>query len=713
MKPKVLDTETSIGTDKFHEASRDPSNDIYTMISGVHPDKIIVEHRENGFNRTLPEGFLDEVDILVGQNLAFDLGYIWNDEQWQEFLSIESNTIWDVQEAEYILSGHRHKFASLAELQEIYLGEKIKEQKISSLFKRGVGAEKIITARVRTPRLFRLYESYCYADGATTLKIFATQYRRAKKEGCLKIIQARMKGLLAIIMMQNTGIHVDVVKCEKALRDARVKSVQYLEQAVAMTKDLWDERLGAFNINSPKQKSAMLFGGDFVIQETVEDGLYKNGNKKYKKQDLIIHIDGFGVDTKYTRKGSADGQYSTDDKVIHTIYENSDNEQAKEYCRLQKLSMRYSKMASTYLQAFIDRNIDGVMMPTFTTTETKTSRLSARNPNFQNIPNKDNELREMISGQLVAPEGWKCLSIDYSMLEIYISAMLSNDLVLMDDLQSGLCLHCQACSWFPRLSQGKSYEEIYQLAKVKKDPEWDLLRSKAKGVNFKRFYGGGAKSTATLEKLPVEDVEQMYKSVDEKYWKLKEFNDELYNALALHQKLSLRKHFSRSDAKGRKFENGIELLPIFDSQQKAHYVSGEYRHYSGYTTILGHTFNYEEMGQWDKFGNIRRRYSTTETKNWHVQGSAGDVVQMALAECMYYVLRNKETVRMVRTIHDSIEFYVKIGYESLHCRELCDILKGVRFMVKKYIGIEVPFDFEVESEIGDNFGNMASFEQER
>lgn len=710
MKPIVLDLETTINKHEYWEHSRNPLNDFVSVIYGDHPERISVLHEENGFHRTLPANVLKGFDVLVGANLSFDLGYIWHDRQWQEFLSIESNTILDVQEAEYILSGQRHKYASLSELQEIYLGQRIKEDRISKLFKRGIGADVIIKNKARCRRLFALYETYCYGDGSSTLRIFAAQYRRAKKEGCLRLIQSRMKGKLAIIMMENTGLHIDVVKCEKQLRDFRLLSLDYLQQAIEFASVHWDERLGTFNINSPKQKSAMLFGGTFYVNEKVEDGLYKNGNVKYKTIQIPLHIKGFGVDKRYTRPASREGEYSTDEKVLNTIYDNSANKEAIEYCKMQKLAMRCSKMAETYLAAFLNRNIDGVILPTFNTNETKTSRLSAKNPNFQNIPKKDKELRVKISGQLVAPEGWKCVSIDYSMLEIYVSAMLSNDLTLINDLQNGLCLHCQACSWFPRLSQGKTYEEIYHLAKVLKDPDWELLRSKAKGVNFKRFYGGGAKSTAALEGLPVEDVQEMYQAVDEKYSTLKEFNDTLYNNLIPNQKLSRRIHFSASDASKRKFEHGIELLPIYDNNNVVRYMSGEYRHYSGFTTILGHTFNFEEIGNLDKFGRLRRRYSTTETKNWHIQGTAGDIVQLALAECMYYVLKNKEEVQLVRTIHDSIEFYVKKDKLSLHIPQLESIMKGVRHLCKKYLEVEVPFDYEVETEIGDNFGEMTTWE---
>ena len=636
-KPIVLDFETSIGTHKYHEASRDVTNDIYTMIHGDHPERISVLHKENGFNRTLPEGFLEGFDLLVGANLSFDLGYIWKDEQWQEFLYNENNSIWDVQQAEYILSGQRHKYASLAELQEIYLGQKTKEDRISKLFKAGIGADRIIKAKSRTPRLFKVYEFYCFGDGSSTLKIFAQQYRRAKKEGCLKLIKTRMKGLLADIMMENTGINIHVTRCEKTLRDFKLKSMDYLSQAEEFVKPLWDDRLHNFSINSPKDKSAVLFGGDFYVPKKIEDGLYKNGNQKYKTVQELVHIEGFGLSTHYSIEGATVGQWGTGADVINKIYKECKNEKAIEYCKLQKLAMKYSKMASTYLEPFLNYSVNGILYPNYNTTQTETGRLSSSKPNMQNPP-ASGEMLLAIQGQMVAPEGWSCVSIDFSQLEPFVTALITGDTSLANDLLTGTCSHCRAVSWIPRMSEGKTYDEIYHLAKVLQDPKWVLKRKKAKAINFKRAYGGGAKSLAEAEDLDIEDVKAVFESQDLAYPKVKEFNDRLYASLPQNQQLSRRIHFSATDAKGRKFHHGIELLPIYDGKGQKQYIDEEYRHFGTYVNRFGHKFCFEEFGHIDKWGRIKRRYSTTETRNYQVQGTATDVVTMATADVMYLSL---------------------------------------------------------------------------
>lgn len=709
MQPQVFDLETSISKEIHGSDPKYPNNDFYTIITGGHPNAVTIKHCMEGFKRN-PGPIFKTCDIVVGHNLSFDLGYVWHNEQWQEYIRNEKNTIWDCQEAEYILSGQRHKFASLAELQQIYLGKKVKDDRIARLYKKGIGADKILNARNRCRRLFKLYEQYCCADGVTTLQIFAAQYRRARQENCLPLLLARMKGLLAVIMMQNTGINIDREKCENTFRDFKLKSLEYLHKACEIICHLWDDRLGTFNINSPKQKSAMLFGGEFEVEEKQIIGKYKNGNYKWGKIKDTVVIKGLKISTNLTEPAKTPGQYKTDDKVMRKIELNCLDPLVKEYCKYQKLAMQYNKMCSTYLDPFLKYSINGVLFPNYNTTLTETSRLSSSRPNLQNVP-ASGPMLNAIQGQLMAPEGWEAVDIDFSQLEPFITAMLTNDTALTNDLLSGICLHCRAVSWVPRLSEGKTYEEIYQLAKVEKLPEWELKRKKAKGINFKRAYGGGAKSLAEAEGLDIEDVKAIFQGQEEAYYEVKNFMDKLYKNLSVNQQLSKEEHFGRQSKLGRRFKHGIELLPIFDENKNKTYLEDILRHFGTYTTILGHKFTFEEFGRWNRFGNLRKGYSTTETKNYEIQGTAGDIVQVAAAECMVYVLNHSEEVRMVRQIHDSLGFYIKKGTTSAHIPALCAIMKNVRQLIKKYYNIEVPFNFLVEAKIGPNFAEMSIWEK--
>jgi len=711
MYPIVLDLETSTGNREIHgPSSKDPENDFYTIIYGGHPDAITIKHELAGFNRTISSSFFVGCDIIIGHNIAFDLGYIWRTSALQSYLSNPENTIWDTAEAEYILSSQRHKYPSLAELQDIYLGERVKQNRISNLFKAGIGADKILAARYTHPRLFALYEKYCIGDGSSTLRIFSKQYKKAKELGMLDLIKARMRGLLAVIQMQNTGIQIDEHKCQETLKDFKIKSLHYLQEATDLTRQLWDSRLGVFNINSPKQKSAMLFGGAFEIKEKVEDGFYKNGNPKSKTILKEIHIKGLELNpVYYSEETKKPGVYVTEDAVIHKIYKDCKDPLVIKYCELQKKAMTYGKMCSTYLEPFLRFSVGGLLYPNYNTTATETSRLSSSRPNQQNVP-ASGEMLVPIQGQLVAPEGWLACDIDYSSLEPHITALVTGDTNLTHDLLSGVCLHCRAVSWLPRLSEGKSYEEIYQLAVIQKDPHWVLMRKKAKGVNFKRAYGGGAASLAEAEGLDIDDVKTIFASQDEIYSGVKAFNDKLYANLSENQQLSREMHFSKSSKGGRRFQAGLELLPIFDQAGNKQYMNGEYRHFGTYLSPLKHTFSFEETGRLDKWGKLRRGYSTTETKNYHIQGTAGDLVLAAASECTLYVIQHHTELKMVRQIHDSLSMYIRKDTENTHIPALQNIMNNAKYLLKKYYNYDAAFNFKTEAKVGPNFAEMIVYE---
>jgi hypothetical protein len=186
MIPLAFDLETSLGDKKlFGPSSKDLNNDFYSIQWATHPDDVQVRHMSEGFGRLVPVDFayeLNKATIIIGHNIAFDLGYIWHIPQWQAFMR-RGGEIWCTAQAEYLMSGQRHKFPSLAELQEIYLGEKVKESRISYLFKKGIGPDKILTKRNKCTKLFSLYDKYCQGDVSTTLRIFKAQWLKAKAMG--------------------------------------------------------------------------------------------------------------------------------------------------------------------------------------------------------------------------------------------------------------------------------------------------------------------------------------------------------------------------------------------------------------------------------------------------------------------------------------------------------------------------------------------------
>jgi len=149
--------------DKNHSFSwKLPINDIHTIIYGKTPKAINLIHNEQGFNRKLPEtvtAMLKTTHTIIGTNLKFDLGYIWHDPAFQEWLR-GGGQIWDIQVARYLLTGQRHAYPSLGEMQRIYLGTKTKKDGISSLFGRCIDAREIIRRKDERKNWWKLYEYY-------------------------------------------------------------------------------------------------------------------------------------------------------------------------------------------------------------------------------------------------------------------------------------------------------------------------------------------------------------------------------------------------------------------------------------------------------------------------------------------------------------------------------------------------------------------------
>mgnify|MGYP003407036146 CR=1 FL=1 len=705
-----IDFETSLGTTIHGPSFRDPSNDIYTqmydtgMVAGVYS-------KEEGFGRQLAPDLahaLTWCNYIVGVNLGFDLAYVWHDKNIQDFIK-RGGGLWDCQVAEYLLTGQQHTFASLAELQEKYLGEKVKPSRISYLFSKGVGPDKIVKAKDRCARLYTLYYHYCATDVQTPLLIRDAQYEIAEKEGMLAIIQLYNEYLLAIINMTCTGIKIDMVRCEQTLRDFNLKYVEYLEQAVDKVKLFWnDERLPAFNINSPDHKSAAFFGG--VIKCTVkrEFGLYKNGNIKYKNITEYVKVTGFKVPSSISRPSAKEGFYSTDDAVMKKVLAKTKNNDLKEYCKLQQQAMMYKKAANTYCQAFLDRSVDGTLYPNFNNTATKTGRLSSSEPNMQNVTSKG-ELGKPLHRIFVAPEGWKCVSIDFSQLEKWVQAWVSGDENLTAKLLAGFCLHCVTLAEKEQMP----YDDVYRMAVVEEIPEWVQKRKNVKPVSFQMDYGAMPPKVVESTGLPLDVVEAFY-ALDKELYPQKHafFGEFIVDCINNNTRASLSSNipsYKKKGINGSKFKDGIELLPIFDKFGNIVYNNQELRQVGYWQTEYGKKYHFLDSGRVSKWG-MRRNFSFTQPKNYPNQGGGGDIQAATSSALLRTLLIKADRIKFINEIHDSKWFYVREDVLKPCLKYLKETIEDVPKIFLERFGIKVPFKFPVGIEVGDNFADMQKYE---
>lgn len=133
-----------------------------------------------------------------------------------------------------------------------------------------------------------------------------------------------------------------------------------------------------------------------------------------------------------------------------------------------------TKLDGTYLSALPALvDEDSRLHTTFNQTVAETGRLSSVNPNLQNIPVRTAIGRE-IRGAFIAPEGWKLASFDYSQVELRILAHCSKEPTLADAFRAGEDVHRATAA------------EVFGMDPADVDRQ---TRDRAKAVNFGIVYG--------------------------------------------------------------------------------------------------------------------------------------------------------------------------------------------------------------------------------
>lgn len=215
-------------------------------------------------------------------------------------------------------------------------------------------------------------------------------------------------------------------------------SLRYHKELNRLEQEIWKEAGEEFNINSPKVLSDILFNKLSLA------------GKNQKKTPTGA------LSTKESELEKLRGKHP----IIGFILE---------YRELAKL-------LSTYIDAIpplLDKN--SRLHSTFLQAGTTTGRMASNNPNLQNIPNKT-PLGQAIRHAFVAETGFKLVSLDYSQIELRITAILSKDKKLIEIFKNGEDVHAGVAS------------RVFKVPLEKVDKN---MRSKAKIINFGILFGMG------------------------------------------------------------------------------------------------------------------------------------------------------------------------------------------------------------------------------
>ena len=272
-----------------------------------------------------------------------------------------------------------------------------------------------------------------------------------------------------------------------------------------------------------------------------------------------------------------------------------------------------TKLAQTYLDALPALIArDGRIHTTFNQTAATTGRLSSNNPNLQNIPIRT-ELGREIRACFVAEPGNVLTSADYSQVELRLLAHIAGEDVLKEIFRRGEDVHtATAC-------------RVFSVSPDQIDPG---MRSKAKMINYGIVYGLSAYGMADRLDIPQEEADEF-----------------------------IQRYLEGFPAVGRFIAETIE-------QGTEHgYVS----------TLFGRRRQVPELRarRWEM-----RKQGERFAVNMVIQGTAADIMKMAMVRCDRTLAEAGLHTRLILQIHDELLFEGPTG-EAEAVRELaCEQMEG-------------------------------------
>ena len=254
-----------------------------------------------------------------------------------------------------------------------------------------------------------------------------------------------------------------------------------------------------------------------------------------------------------------------------------------------------TKLKSTYVDALPEmiNPKTGRVHTSYAQAVAVTGRLSSNNPNLQNIPVRTDRGKEIRKAFVPRDAEHTLISADYSQIELRIVAAISGDANMVDAFRSGKDIHTATAA------------KVYGIEESEVTKE---MRYKAKSVNFGIIYGQGAFGLAENLGIPRSEAKQLIENYFAQYTSIKKYMDETVNYAREH----------------------------------------------GYVqTVMGRKRWLKDI---TSANAVVRGYAERNAINTPIQGTAADMIKMAMIRIQERMKAENLRSRMILQVHDELIF---------------------------------------------------------
>jgi len=343
----------------------------------------------------------------------------------------------------------------------------------------------------------------------------------------------------------------------------------------------------------------MEFEGTYVDKEMLEEMSIDLSKKVENLSTEIIKEAGAEFNINSTQQLA---KILFDDLNLTKVKQRSTAEPILEALRnehpLPNLILEYRKLAklkNTYVDSLppLINKSTGRIHTTFSQTIASTGRLSSSSPNFQNIPIRTEEGREIRKAFKAQNKDWLIFSADYSQIELRIMAHLSRDSTLIESFNNNEDIHTRTAS------------DVYG---VKVDDVLPDMRRTAKVVNFGIMYGAGPFRLSQELGIPRSEAQVIIDTYFDRYIGIRDYMDKTIQ-----------------DAEKQKFVQ----------------------------TVLGRRRNIWNV---DSENHMQREAAKRMAINMPIQGTAAEMIKLAMLDINRTLQNEHYQSRMILQIHDELLF---------------------------------------------------------